>query len=150
VSTEAESALERRAARAKRAARQAPRSGAKRTILDTVRQLPEYGRLLWGLLTDRRVAPVDKLIVGAAIAYIMMPLDLIPDFIPFLGDVDDVYVLVMAVQRLIRNAGAKVVRDHWSGSLRELSASNLRGVLAAAVFFLPRRARRRLRGLLRR
>ncbi len=150
MSADVNATLGKRAERAKRAARSAPRTGAKRTILDTVRQLPEYGRLLFGLLRDRRVAPVDKLLVGAALAYLILPLDLIPDYIPFLGDVDDVYVLALAVQRLIKNAGAKVVRDHWSGSLRELSASNLRAVLAAAVFFLPRRTRGRLRRLLRR
>lgn len=141
--------LEKRARRAKRKlARQA--SGAKRTILDTVRLFPQYGQLLWGLITDRRVDVVDKLLLGAALAYVVMPLDLIPDYIPFFGEVDDVYVLVLAVRRLMKNAGSRVVRDHWTGSLKELSAANLRTVLAAAVFFLPRRSRRRLRAVLRR
>ena len=45
-----------------------PRTGAKRTVMDTIRQLPNYVRLLFGLLRDRRVATVDKLLVGAAIA----------------------------------------------------------------------------------
>lgn len=150
MSARAEKVLERRARRAERQAKRGPRRGAKRTILDTVRQLPEYGRLLWGLLTDRRVAPVDKLLVGAALAYLVLPLDIIPDYIPFFGEIDDVYVLVLAVQRLIRNAGTRIVAEHWAGNLRELSVTNLRAVLAAAVFFLPRRTRRRLRRVLRR
>jgi len=74
-----------------------PRTGAKRTIMDTIRQLPNYVRLLFGLLSDRRVATVDKLLVGAAIAYIIAPVDLIPDWIPFLGEVDDVFLLVTAL-----------------------------------------------------
>jgi len=122
-----------------------PANGAKRTIGNVIRQIPNYLRLLGGLLTDRRVAPIDKLLVGAAIAYILMPLDLIPDFIPFLGEVDDVFLLVTALQRLIGNAGRKVVTQYWQGALSDLDPANLRRVLTAATFFLPRRMRRRLR-----
>ena len=124
-----------------------PRSGAKRTVASVIRQIPNYLRLLGGLLMDRRVAPVDKLLVGAAIAYIVMPLDFIPDFIPFLGEVDDVFLLVTALQRLIGNAGRKIVMQYWQGPLGELDPANLRRVLTAAAFFLPRRMRRRLRAI---
>jgi uncharacterized membrane protein YkvA (DUF1232 family) len=121
------------------------RAGAKRTVIYYIKQLPNYVRLLFGLLTDRRVATVDKLLVAGAIAYIVMPLDLIPDFIPFFGEVDDVYLLVLALQRLISNAGLSVVSDHWIGEPDELAHLNLKHALAAAAFFLPRRLRRRLR-----
>jgi uncharacterized membrane protein YkvA (DUF1232 family) len=127
-----------------------PRKGAKRTVASYIAQLPNYLRLLGGLLTDQRVGIVDKLLVGAAIAYIVAPLDLIPEFIPFLGQVDDVYLLVLALQRLMRNAGARVVLSHWSGSRDDLSPANLGRVLSAAAFFLPGRVKRRLRGVARR
>lgn len=123
----------------------APRSGAKRTVLHYIRQLPNFLRLLFGLVTDPRVATVDKLLVFGAIAYIITPIDLIPDFIPFIGEVDDVYLLVIALQRLISNAGRLVLLDHWGGDDADLADLNLRGALAAAAFFLPRRIRRRLR-----
>jgi uncharacterized membrane protein YkvA (DUF1232 family) len=122
-----------------------PRTGAKRTVMDTIRQLPNYVRLLFGLLSDRRVAGVDKLLVAAAVAYILTPIDFIPDFIPFLGEVDDVFLLVTALQRLISNAGRSVVLQYWAGNPADLAAMNLRHVLTAAAFFLPRRMRRRLR-----
>ncbi|MEJ7809105.1 MAG: YkvA family protein [Gemmatimonadaceae bacterium] len=122
-----------------------PRSGAKRTMIDSIKQIPNYLRLLGGLITDRRVSGLDKLLVAGAIAYIVMPIDLVPDFIPFIGQVDDVYLLVVALQRLISNAGGRVLGDHWSGAMEDLSASSLRGVLMAAAFFLPARVRRRLR-----
>ena len=122
-----------------------PRTGAKRTVMDTIRQLPNYVRLLYGLLRDRRVATIDKVLVGAAIAYILAPVDLIPDWIPFLGEVDDVFLLVTALQRLISNAGRSVVTQYWLGDPAELGVMNLRNVLTAAAFFLPRRIRRRLR-----
>ena len=122
-----------------------PRTGAKRTVIYYMKQLPNYLRLLGGLLTDRRVATVDKLMVAGAIAYIVMPIDLIPDFIPFIGEVDDVFVLVLALQRLIANAGRPVLMAHWSGAMEDLADLNLKEALAAAAFFLPKRVRRRLR-----
>ena len=123
----------------------APRVGAKQTVSGIIRQIPMYLRLLGGLLTDRRVAPLDKILVGAAVVYILMPLDFVPDFIPFLGEVDDVFLLVTAIQHLISNAGKRVVMDYWQGAASELDPGNLRKVLTAATFFLPRRLRRRLR-----
>ncbi|MDQ3696488.1 MAG: DUF1232 domain-containing protein, partial [Gemmatimonadota bacterium] len=116
-----------------------------RTVVGTIKQIPSYLRLLAGLLSDRRVSGLDKLLVAGAIAYILMPLDLIPDFVPFFGQVDDVYLLVLSLQRLIQNAGKRVVSEHWSGPLEDLTPSALRGALLSAAFFLPRRMRRRLR-----
>ena len=123
----------------------APRTGAKRTVMYYIRQLPQYVRLLAGLARDPRVSIVDKMLVLGAIAYIVMPLDLIPDFIPFFGEIDDVYVLILALQRMISNAGRPVLLDHWTGEASDLADLNLRGALAAAAFFLPKRIRRRLK-----
>src|SRR3954462_12995194 len=118
-----------------------PRTGAKRTVMDYIKQCPMYLRLLGGLLPDRRVATLDKLLVAGAMAYIIMPVDLIPDFIPFLGEVDDVYLLVLALQRLVANAGRGVLISHWTGAPSDLADLNLRGALAAAAFFLSKRIR---------
>lgn len=127
----------------------APRAGAKRTLIGTITQIPQYLRLMGGLLTDPRVPTLDKVLVGVAVAYAAMPFDLIPDFIPFIGQVDDVFVLVLAVRRLIANAGMRVVRDHWEGALEDLHPTALQEVIAAAAFFLPRGIRRRLRKIAR-
>ena len=127
-----------------------PRTGAKQTVVHYIGQLPKYLRLLAGLLMDERVPVVDKLLVGAAIAYIVAPVDFLPDFIPFLGQIDDVYLLVLALQRLMRNAGRRVVLDHWAGEASDLAAANLQRVVSAAAFFLPRRVKRSLRAVARR
>jgi len=110
-----------------------------------VKQLPQYIRLLTGLVTDRRVDMIDKLLVIGAIAYIIAPIDFIPDFVPFFGEVDDLYLLVLALQRLVSNAGRVVLLEHWTGAAADLADLNLRGALTAAAFFLPKRIRRRLR-----
>src|SRR5438128_2695067 len=90
-----------------------PRTGAKRTVMYYIKQLPAYVRLLGGLVTDSRVSMMDKMLVMGAIAYIVMPIDVIPDFIPFFGEVDDVYILVLALQRMVANAGRNVLLAHW-------------------------------------
>lgn len=140
-------AAERAAGRAGRAVKKAaaPRRGAKRTVLGVIRQIPNYLRLLGGLVVDKRVSILDKLLVAAAIAYIVSPVDLIPDYIPFLGEVDDVFLLVTALQRLVENAGRRVLLDHWRGPRSELSDLNLHRVVNAAGFFLPGAMQRRLR-----
>ena len=122
-----------------------PRTGAKRTLMGTIRQLPLYLRLFLGLFRDSRVATIDKVLVGAAVAYLLAPVDLIADWIPFLGQVDDVFLLTTALKRLMQHAGHGVVADHWGGDARELSELHLDRVIAAAAFFLPSRMRRRLR-----
>lgn len=130
--------------------RSAPRRGAKRKVSEILSQLPHYGRLLAGLLTDRRVPALDKALVGMALAYLLLPLDFIPDYIPFLGQVDDVYLIMVTLKRLVAHAGPRVLADHWTGDMRELRRLDIAGVVQAAAFFLPGRMRRNLRGLLRR
>lgn len=126
-----------------------PRTGAKHTVVEYIMQLPRYLRLLGGLLVDPRVGIVDKLLVGAAIAYILNPFDFIVDAVPFLGQVDDVYLLGVALQRLVANAGKRVLLSHWSGSPQDLSPSSLQAVVSAAAFFLPRGVGRKIRDQLR-
>ena len=130
--------------------RVAPRTGAKHTVIEYMMQLPRYVRLLGGLLVDPRVGALDKLLVGAAIAYILNPFDFVTDAIPFLGQVDDVYLLGVALQRLVANAGRRVLLSHWGGNPKDLSPANLQAVVSAAAFSLPRGGGRKLRDQLRR
>lgn len=139
-----------RRAVARRQARRSRRSRARRTLLGTIRQIPAYLRLLVGLLADGRVSRTDKLLVAGALAYLLAPLDFIPDFIPFLGQVDDLFLVVTALNRLVERAGRRVLMDHWDGDPEELSDLNFAQVLAAAAVFLPPAMRRRLRRLARR
>lgn len=122
-----------------------PRRGAKKTVLQAIRQLPAYVRLLIGLFGDSRVSRIDRFLVLATIAYIISPLDLVPDIIPFFGQVDDMFLLILALQRLVSNTGPRVLRSHWSGNPRDLSELNLAATLSAAGFFLPSQLRLQLK-----
>jgi uncharacterized membrane protein YkvA (DUF1232 family) len=127
-----------------------PRVGAKRTVLNAIRQVPAYIRLMFSLMRDSRVSRDDRLLVLAAAIYMVSPLDFIPDIIPLFGQTDDLFLVVMALQRLIDNAGRRVLLEHWTGDPRDLSDVNLTTLVSAAGFFLPPGIRKRLRGMVRR
>ena len=122
-----------------------PGFSPKRTVISTMKELPNFLRLIGGLLTDVRVSTTDKLLVAGAIGYVLLPMDFVPDFVPFIGEIDDVFLLVLALQRLIANTDRSVVLQHWMGDPKQLRSLDLERVLVAAAFFLPRRVRRRLR-----
>ena len=58
---------------------------------------PMYARLLWALASDSRVPAARKALLGLAGAYIVAPFDLVPEKIPFIGAIDDVAVMVLAI-----------------------------------------------------
>ena len=111
-------------------------------VAELVRDIPCFLKLLGRLVVDPRVSRVDKAIVVATIGYVAMPFDLVPDFVPFFGMLDDLYLLALALRRLMRNAGPEVLRDHWDGRITSLESA-LAG-LEKAGSFLPDRVRRRL------
>ena len=78
-------------------------------LLFHIRVLP---RLLIGLLADRRVPLGLKLIVPAAIAYFISPIDVVPDLLPVLGHIDDIVVLLMSVVLFLGLAPKDAVGDH--------------------------------------
>jgi uncharacterized membrane protein YkvA (DUF1232 family) len=119
-------------------------------MLAAIRHIPAYLRLMFGLMRDSRVSVVDRLLVVAAAAYMISPLDFLPDVIPFFGQADDVFLVVLAMQRLIDNAGRRVLLDHWSGDPDDLSETRLTSIASAAGFFLPPGIRKRLGRMARR
>jgi len=77
--------------------------------------LPNMVKLLGRLLTDSRVPKAEKALFIAAIIYVISPLDFIPDVFPFIGQVDDIYVVALTLTRLISRTNEDVVRENWSG-----------------------------------
>lgn len=77
--------------------------------------LPNMVVLLGRLLKDARVPTAEKALFVAAIVYVISPLDLIPDIFPFIGQVDDIYVVALTLLRLVNRSDETVVRQHWPG-----------------------------------
>jgi uncharacterized membrane protein YkvA (DUF1232 family) len=69
---------------------------------------------VWGLMRDPRTPIGLKAILGAALAYVVLPVDLIPDAIPILGQADDLTVLLLVLDLFIQNAPAEVRAEHMA------------------------------------
>jgi len=97
--------------------------------------LPDVGRLFRDVARDDRVPRRVKVEVGLAAGYLVMPFDVIPDFIPGIGQLDDVAIIAWAMRRLLLGAGESVLREHWQGSDRGLEVL----LQLASAGFSPRR-----------
>jgi uncharacterized membrane protein YkvA (DUF1232 family) len=71
-------------------------------------------------MADSRVPAADRLAAAAGLGYLLWPLDLIPDFIPIVGQLDDLGIVVWSWRRLLQAAGDDVIRDRWRGDERAL------------------------------
>jgi uncharacterized membrane protein YkvA (DUF1232 family) len=102
--------------------------------------LPNMVKLLGKLLTDNRVPTVDKALFAGAVLYVFMPLDFIPDFLPFIGQVDDTYLVALTLLRLINRSDETIVRQHWRGGGDIISLAN--SIANIAPMLLPKRVSR--------
>jgi uncharacterized membrane protein YkvA (DUF1232 family) len=77
--------------------------------------VPDCVVLVRRLLADERVPRSRKLLLGALLAYLAMPIDLVPDFIPVAGQLDDLLVLALVLRRVLRSTGPDLVGELWPG-----------------------------------
>lgn len=87
----------------------------KRLMADAALMLPNIVKLIGRLLLDPRVPRRAKITLGIAAAYVVSPIDLIPDVIPVIGWADDVLLVLFAIDSLIERAGPEIVDEHWDG-----------------------------------
>jgi uncharacterized membrane protein YkvA (DUF1232 family) len=90
--------------------------------------IPDCLVLFKRLIGDSRVPRGRKLLLGAMLGYLAMPFDLIPDFIPVAGQLDDAIVVAATLRAVLRGAGDGPVREHWPGP-----QSSLRLILRLAA-----------------
>ncbi|MGE5820815.1 MAG: YkvA family protein [Deltaproteobacteria bacterium] len=74
--------------------------------------LPSFLKLFWRLVKDPRVNLAPKLVLLGVLAYLVLPTDLVPDFIPGWGELDDVIVLLLGLKVFLRLCPPEVVREH--------------------------------------
>jgi uncharacterized membrane protein YkvA (DUF1232 family) len=86
------------------------------------RFVPDCAVLFRRLMADRRVPRRHKAVLALLVAYLAMPFDLIPDFIPVAGQLDDAILVALVLRSLLRDAGPELVRDHWPGPDESLGA----------------------------
>lgn len=85
-------------------------------LTEAIRLLPDLLRLLRRLASDRTLPRGVRVRLGLLIAYLAMPFDLIPDFIPVIGYADDAIIVTLVLRSVVRRAGIDAVRRHWPGT----------------------------------
>lgn len=83
--------------------------------------IPDCVILCSRLLHDPRVPRRKKALLVALAGYLALPFDLVPDFIPIAGQLDDVVIVALVLRSLLRMGGEPLVREHWPGPQRSLA-----------------------------
>ena len=110
--------------------------------------LPDFFILICRLAMDKRVPVKQKMIVAGIITYVMMPIDLIPDFIPVIGLVDDLVLVVLGLNLILNEIDPKILLDNWSGEGQVLD--HLQKITALADRFLDKHLLQKIKNVLKR
>ena len=122
----------------------------KKQVVSRFKQLfldfPALLKLIYRLLKDSRVSTVDKVLLGGIVVYVINPMDLIPDVIPVIGQIDDAYLIALGLLRLLNRTDVEVLQEHWEGQYDIVIL--LEEIEGLAVFYLPDRVQTLLVGKL--
>ena len=102
--------------------------------------LPNMVVLCARLMVDSRVPRVERALFAAAIIYAIIPFDFIPDMIPFVGQIDDLFLISLTLLRLIDRTDDIIVREHWRGGGDIVQLAESAATLAPLL--MPRRISR--------
>jgi len=90
-------------------------SGRRTQARALARLIPDCVVLIGRLLRDPRVPRRRKLLLALAAGYLALPFDLVPDFIPVVGQLDDAIVVALVLRSLLRGGNQQLLREHWPG-----------------------------------
>ncbi|MCB5230163.1 MAG: YkvA family protein [Candidatus Cloacimonas sp.] len=111
-----------------------PPSGKLEKISDYLFLLPDFFVLLTRLLLDDRVTTKTKGFILGVVSYVILPIDIIPDFIPVIGFIDDLILVVFALDQILKHTDEKILEENWSGELGLLlTIKNIMGIADQAV-----------------
>jgi uncharacterized membrane protein YkvA (DUF1232 family) len=96
-------------------------AGHRPSLRDLARFIPDCVVLVGRLLRDPRVPRRHKLILGALVGYLALPFDLVPDFIPVAGHLDDVLVVALTLRAVLKGTSRELLREHWPGPASSLA-----------------------------
>ena len=113
---------------------------AKRRVKNLLLFIPNMLLLCARLLKDPRVPGTEKALLAGAVVYAIIPFDLIPDMIPFVGQIDDAYLIALTLLRLMERTDPRIVREHWAGGGDVVELVGAAAMIAAK--FLPKPIRR--------
>ena len=91
-------------------------------VKEALRLLPDLVRLIKRLATDPDTPRGVRIRLVLLLAYLAMPIDLIPDFVPVLGYADDAIIVALVLRSATRSAGTDALAKHWPGTAEGLTA----------------------------
>jgi uncharacterized membrane protein YkvA (DUF1232 family) len=94
--------------------------GRRTDAVALARFVPDCVVLFRRLLADDRVPRRRKLLLAPLLLYLVTPVDLVPDFIPVVGALDDAIIVALVLRSLVRAGGAELLGEHWPGPSRSL------------------------------
>jgi uncharacterized membrane protein YkvA (DUF1232 family) len=94
--------------------------GRKSLAKELITLLPNLLRLFRGLIGDPRVPRSSKALLFVGAFWLASPIDLIPEFLPGVGPIDDAVVAALVLRHLVKRAGPEVVHEHWQGDPRTI------------------------------
>jgi uncharacterized membrane protein YkvA (DUF1232 family) len=94
--------------------------GRRSDAVAWARFLPDFAVLVRRLLADPRVSRPRKALLGGLVAYLALPFDLVPDFVPVAGQLDDAILLALVLRAVLRAGGPQLLEEHWPGPDRSL------------------------------
>ena len=109
---------------------------------ELLRVLPDLARVIGRLLADPLLPRAAKIALAAVVAYLLSPIDLIPDFIPVVGILDDVLLAAIVVDGLLNHVDRGLVLKYWPGDPRSLE--RVARVARWLAVWVPRRVKRRI------
>src|SRR5256886_6329507 len=120
--------------------REMPKGELKSRMKNLLMFLPNMVILCARLMVDSRVPRVERALFAAAVIYAIIPFDFIPDMIPFVGQIDDLFLISLTLLRLIDRTDDVIVRKHWrgGGDIVQLAES----AATIAPLLMPRRISR--------
>ena len=107
-----------------------------------IRALPDIGRLIARLVTDPTLPRAVKIALAAAAVYLLSPIDLIPDFIPFIGFLDDALLAAVLVDGVLNYVDRGLVLKYWPGTPQSLDS--IARVARVLSIWVPRRLKARV------
>jgi uncharacterized membrane protein YkvA (DUF1232 family) len=107
--------------------------------------LPNLVKLIGRLLLDPRVPTPSKAFLLVTLGYVVSPVDVLPDVIPFVGQLDELLLISLGLHYLIRSVGPEIVLEYWDGSDELLDV--ITNVVDVGATLVPRPVRRFLRRL---
>jgi len=92
------------------------------SLKETLRLLPDLIRLLKRLASDGRLPTGVRVRLALLLAYLALPIDIVPDFIPVLGYADDAIIVAFVLRSVVRRGGDAALAEHWPGTPEGLAA----------------------------